>query len=1040
MSIYTLDDLRAAVPDELKGASDAELISDYSQRTGRDPRDVADYLGYRRGQGLTRSQFSSSVDKYQGNMYGLGEAAAGAAGMKGVEDWMRRGRETNEVDASVADANAAKQGAVQSWDQVHGAGDFGSYFKNTAIGSAPYMAEFMVGGGLARLGSAGLRAAVRGGDAAAQAALDTRSMAGGVAASYPSSVGDILDNQREAGGGETNLLSAAAGGVPYAALNLLGEGRQLMQGRMFKNRFGALDDIKGVRGGLARAGATAGVTGLEEGAGEVGQEMINQSAGRMAVNPDETMFNEGAQDRYKESFAGGAVLGGAMGGGLGGWRRSAAHEKQQAEAQQAAAQAAKQPTDLLKTAAPRLPYDPRVGSAINGVVDPNSIVVYPDGSTALRSEANDALQFQARIAGIANPGEAIGSAARQAAAQAPQGGVAPGEAIDQSTGVAAQPYAGKQYPGQFNAAADEPTGVQVSNIGQGQLEMQDRALQAVQRRAGILQQEQAEQQALVARQDAVKAEQARIEQVKQRAGGFGVKGKLAVDLFDGLEQKHGINGRQNQDAFDEQVNNLALRANGKVRQHLGLNPDGSAQNVGAQTVSGGGPVVSGGAGGALDAGGMAAAGRAAGAVGPAAGVSEGVSAPAAQVGVQSVQQPAGSAAAVSGTGALAVPEVHAVGTTKGGERLLELRLDNKSIQLKQRVMNRFLAAAGFNADGTFSGNVRSSEDAAKYLTENGGDGHKAKVTRDDVNNALKTAGLTPEKLEQAMQTSDGSWMKRAAAADTSEDTSPNTSDSATYAAATQNGDEGGPTGFRVAKSAADVGGDHFLEAQTGRQKQRKKHADAILAAAGEKRQTETRVAREKVVADGRERNQAEANRREMQHRMNLAVLDPRFEEARNRAQADWDGPTAIKDLSNDQRAGYFLDYIALERELDTGEINDAEFLRRLVRVQEEIEYGIQKSKRGAGAGQSGGTRAVGASKNGPGGAGDAGLRGKAVPGEATDVDPKFSRATGTTGAPVSVEVKVNGHTLTFPDAKAAMTRLQEKIDRHQALLSCLHRG
>jgi hypothetical protein len=53
----------------------------------------------------------------------------------------------------------------------------------------------------------------------------------------------------------------------------------------------------------------------------MGQEGINQYFGRMAVNPNETLFNEAAQKRYADSFVGGAALGGAMGGATG-WRRS----------------------------------------------------------------------------------------------------------------------------------------------------------------------------------------------------------------------------------------------------------------------------------------------------------------------------------------------------------------------------------------------------------------------------------------------------------------------------------------------------------------------------------------------------------------------------------------------------------------------------------------------------------------------------------------------------------------------------------------------
>ena len=83
----------------------------------------------------------------------------------------------------------------------------------------------------------------------------------------------------------------------------------------------ALDGASGIRGGLARAGASALTTGASEGLSETGQEMLNQG-GRMAVDPNATLFSPDAVDRYKESFVGGAMLGGVGAAAGGGWRRS----------------------------------------------------------------------------------------------------------------------------------------------------------------------------------------------------------------------------------------------------------------------------------------------------------------------------------------------------------------------------------------------------------------------------------------------------------------------------------------------------------------------------------------------------------------------------------------------------------------------------------------------------------------------------------------------------------------------------------------------
>ena len=60
-----------------------------------------------------------------------------------------------------------------------------------------------------------------------------------------------------------------------------------------------------------------------ESIGETGQEIVNQVAGRMAVDPNETIFNQEANRRYIDAAVGGATLGGLFGaaGGIRGPRR-----------------------------------------------------------------------------------------------------------------------------------------------------------------------------------------------------------------------------------------------------------------------------------------------------------------------------------------------------------------------------------------------------------------------------------------------------------------------------------------------------------------------------------------------------------------------------------------------------------------------------------------------------------------------------------------------------------------------------------------------
>jgi len=322
----TLDQLRALFPD---AESDADVIRRASKDFGIDPSEIASEIGYKVPKGgLTSQQFSSSIDRYQAGLYGVGEEVAKGVGLTGVSKYLRGNRQENELQADIASERARELGAVDEFKNVHGISDFGSYAKGLAIQSVPYAAEALVGGLAARGAMTGTRAALSAaelaGDTAAVAkakrALNIGSEVGGVAASYPSAVGDVLSNQREQSG-ETRGGVAAALAVPYAALNAVGVESALMRGNLFKNSVNLLDKGTGLKGAAARTAATATGVGLKEGASETGQEMLNQ-IGRMSVDKNEQFFSDAAQERFKESFIGGATLGGVAGGALGGWRRS----------------------------------------------------------------------------------------------------------------------------------------------------------------------------------------------------------------------------------------------------------------------------------------------------------------------------------------------------------------------------------------------------------------------------------------------------------------------------------------------------------------------------------------------------------------------------------------------------------------------------------------------------------------------------------------------------------------------------------------------
>jgi len=231
-------------------------------------------------------------------------------------------------------------------------------------------------------------------------------MAGGAAATYPSAVGDILSAQREEGG-EMDLGSAALGGVPYAALNVLGLEGAAARGGLFRYAAGRLDEAGGVRGGLVRAGATGARVGFSEGVSETGQESVNQYFGRMAANPDETMFNPEAMDRYAESFVGGALLGGSVGAAAGGWRRSEGYQPNIPSADQPGG------TDLLQgdrpafqldysavPVGPDMPLPPGAGPV--NAADPRQVAMFDERGMPTYN-ADPSFGFGLEAAETANP-------------------------------------------------------------------------------------------------------------------------------------------------------------------------------------------------------------------------------------------------------------------------------------------------------------------------------------------------------------------------------------------------------------------------------------------------------------------------------------------------------------------------------------------------------------------------------------------------------------------------------------------------------------
>lgn len=357
--------LRTALGSFADDKNDEQLLQAVAEAKGQSVNDVAGRYGYNpTSSGPTTKRFGASADQYQAGLYGLGEAVTGA-------DFFKRNRIANEFSANVAMERAANQGAINSFEQVQGVSDLPSYVGGLAIQSLPYVGEALVGGLAAR----GLMSGTRAAATAARAAGDTGALTaatrqlgagqigGAVTAAYPSSVADILQNQREQAG-TTDLGSAALYGVPYAALNALGETGVIARGGVARGGMAALNSLQGFKGGLVRTGYNAGRIALEESIGETGQEMLNQG-GRMAVDPNAQFLSPEALARYKESAIGGAFLGGAVGGAAGGWRRT---QEGGFDLTQRDSNAPPPPLGLS--------YNPNAGQ----------YVTFPDGSTRLASD------------------------------------------------------------------------------------------------------------------------------------------------------------------------------------------------------------------------------------------------------------------------------------------------------------------------------------------------------------------------------------------------------------------------------------------------------------------------------------------------------------------------------------------------------------------------------------------------------------------------------------------------------------------------------
>lgn len=273
---------------------------------------VADVLARRELEAkLPTSSIGAGWEAGKANWLGGLGALGAMLGIEGGQDLYNRMRE----EAEFYTRNAP--GATSFRDVLEG-GNFSDYLAYLAGSSAPFALEFAAGAGVGGLaGKAARRAAVEAAEAgtarlaakeAAAKAAATRATLGGVAASYPSAVGDIAGTQYEETG-EYSPAVAAALGVPYAALSAVGAEMPIIRAL---TRTGAARNA-GWKGLASATGKGTLGAALGEGASETGQEALNL-LGAKAIDDAVSLLDEEARERYMESFVGGATLGGVMGG------------------------------------------------------------------------------------------------------------------------------------------------------------------------------------------------------------------------------------------------------------------------------------------------------------------------------------------------------------------------------------------------------------------------------------------------------------------------------------------------------------------------------------------------------------------------------------------------------------------------------------------------------------------------------------------------------------------------------------------------------
>lgn len=310
MGIRTLEELRLAAPEELKNASDEQLVFEFANDLGEDPRQLAKYFGL--STGANRGDFTAGVASGVDALQGLGYSAlAGAADIFGADsarDYLNRQAEAQQYEAYFA--GKPERERVEDIGGFGDAIDWAQYQLGKQVPimagligaqAIPGVGQAATATGLTRLaataptilGGGGLRAGAN--FAARRAALEQgRALGSSTLVGSALGFGDLYQASGE--DGEYNPYAALAMALPYGAA-------EAVVPALINRGIRAPQELTG--GLVARMAKSAGIGAV----GEAGTEAFQTTLTR---GIDSTATADTAGSEYLNAILAGGVVGGTL--------------------------------------------------------------------------------------------------------------------------------------------------------------------------------------------------------------------------------------------------------------------------------------------------------------------------------------------------------------------------------------------------------------------------------------------------------------------------------------------------------------------------------------------------------------------------------------------------------------------------------------------------------------------------------------------------------------------------------------------------------